>query len=95
MKVYDPEFEIRNRLVNQTSPIKNENDLRDLQATIIRIGRDVLSDYKTEQSKSLSEENYNTALKNTVNAVANILIDKGCYLDIQDSEIQKRIEYTN
>ena len=63
-----------------------------MQATIIRICRDVLSDYKSEQSKSLSEEDYTTALKNTVNAVENILIDKGCYLDIQDSEIQKRIE---
>ena len=92
MKVYDPEFEIRNRLINQTFQVKNENDLRDMQATIIRIGRDVLSDYKAEQSKSLSEENFTIALKNTVNAVANILIDKGCYLDIQDSEIQKRIE---
>ena len=92
MKVYDPEFEIRNRLINQTFPIINENDLRDMQATIIRICRDVLSDYKSEQSKSLSEEDYTTALKNTVNAVENILIDKGCYLDIQDSEIQKRIE---
>lgn len=92
MKVYDPEFEIRNRLINQTFPIKNENDLRDMQATIIRIGRDVLSDYKSEQSKSLSEEDYTTALKNTVNAVANILIDKGCYMDIADDEIQSKIE---
>ena len=92
MKAYDPEFEIRNRLINQTFPIKNENDLRDMQATIIRIGRDVLSDYKSEQSKSLSEEDYTTALKNTVNAVANILIDKGCYMDIADDEIQSKIE---
>ena len=63
-----------------------------MQATIIRIGRDVLSDYKSEQSKSLSEEDYTTALKNTVNAVANILIDKGCYMDIADDEIQSKIE---
>ena len=93
MKGYDPEFEIRNRLINQTFPIKNENDLRDMQATIIRIGRDVLSDYKTEHSKSLSEENYTTALKNTVNAVADILIDEGCYLNIADDKIQSKIEY--
>ena len=92
MKVYDPKFEILNRLRNQEFPINSEEDLKSLQSTIIRIGGDVLSDYVTEKSSTLSDADYQFALNNTVNAITDVLIDKGCYMNIADEEIQSKLE---
>ena len=92
MKVYDPKFEILNRLRNHEFPINSEEDLKSLQSTIIRIGGDVLSDYVTEKSSTLSDADYQFALNNTVNAITDVLIDKGCYMNIADEEIQSKLE---
>ena len=92
MKVYDPNCEIVNRLRYQEFPINNEEDMKSLQSTIIRIGRDVLSDYVTEKSSTLSDDDYQLTMEKTVNAVTDVLIDKGCYMNIADEEIQSKLE---